>query len=74
MRDLYSGRDVGTAQGEFTALVDPHDVCAVKLTPEVVRPEYDRWRPWHQAGLTIDQARPADGVDGRNHGAAADVV
>ena len=62
MRELYQGKDLGTFQGEFTALVDPHDVCAVKLTPEFVRPEYDHWRPWHQAGATIDQVCSAGGL------------
>ena len=57
VRELFTGRDLGTFQGEFTALVDPHDVCAIKLTPDVVLPGYSHWRPWHQAGQTIAQAR-----------------
>ena len=49
VRDLYAEKDMGEVRGQFTALVPPHDVCVVKITPKFVRPEYNAWRPWHKA-------------------------
>lgn len=55
VRDLYARKDLGVFQGEFTATLPWHEVVAVKVTPQFVRPEYDHWRPWHQVGRSLRQ-------------------
>jgi alpha-galactosidase len=33
VRDLWAHEDLGEATGSFSAVVGPHDVCLVRLTP-----------------------------------------
>lgn len=46
VRDLYAEKDIGRYAEHFTALVEPHGVVAVTITPANVLPYFDQWRPW----------------------------
>ena len=54
VRDLYDEKDLGTFAESFTALVEPHGVCVVRIAPETVLPNFDSWRPWHQSLDLLD--------------------
>ncbi|KAK9799718.1 hypothetical protein WJX73_003682 [Symbiochloris irregularis] len=56
VRDLYAEKDLGVYQEHFTATVDPHDVCAVLITPHIALPYFDKWRPWHRSTASTENA------------------